>query len=90
LSKRAQELKSQGIEVIVIHASRIEKEKLNKWITKNDISFLVGMIQGDPSVTLGTGEEKIRNNWGVQSLPWLILTDKNHIVTAEGFGINEL
>ena len=34
--------------------------------------------------------EQIRFNWGVKSLPWLILTDKNHIVTAEGFNIAEL
>ena len=48
------------------------------------------MIQDDLSTTLGTGEEKTLNNWGVQSLPWLILTDKNHIVTAEGFSIDDL
>jgi hypothetical protein len=27
---------------------------------------------------------------GVKSLPWLILTDNEHIVRAEGFGISEL
>jgi hypothetical protein len=26
----------------------------------------------------------------VKSLPWLILTDKNHKVTAEGFSLTEL
>jgi len=40
------------------------------------------MIEGD--------EEKIRFAWGVKALPWLILTDKQHIVQAEGFNINEL
>jgi len=40
------------------------------------------MIQAD--------EEKTRIDWGVRSLPWLILTDKEHIVTAEGFSVNEL
>ena len=40
------------------------------------------MIQGD--------EEKIRFTWGVKFLPWLILTDKQHIVQADGFSINEL
>jgi hypothetical protein len=35
-------------------------------------------------------EEETKLNWGVKSLPWLILTDKNHVVTAEGFSINEL
>jgi len=27
---------------------------------------------------------------GVGSLPWLILTDKQHIVRSQGFGIDEL
>jgi hypothetical protein len=40
------------------------------------------MIQGD--------EEKTKFNWGVKSLPWLILTDKEHVVTAEGFSVNKL
>lgn len=31
-----------------------------------------------------------RYNWGVRSLPWMILTDKNHIVAAEGFTVSEL
>jgi hypothetical protein len=26
----------------------------------------------------------------VRSLPWLILTDREHIVIAEGFNVNEL
>ena len=40
------------------------------------------MVQGD--------EKKTRLNWGVKSLPWLILTDSRHVVTAEGFGVDEL
>jgi hypothetical protein len=32
----------------------------------------------------------MRLSWGIQSLTWLILTDKNHVVTAEGFAVNEL
>ncbi|GAF82278.1 unnamed protein product, partial [marine sediment metagenome] len=27
---------------------------------------------------------------GVRSLPWLILTDTEHIVRTDGFGTNEL
>jgi hypothetical protein len=90
LNKRIQELEEKEIAVVAVHASKIEKEKLNEWIKENEIEFTVGMIQDDPSTTLGTGEEKTHFNWGVQSLPWLILTDKNHIVTNEGFSVNEL
>jgi hypothetical protein len=35
-------------------------------------------------------EEKTRFSWGVRSLPWLILTDKKHVVTDEGFSLAEL
>jgi hypothetical protein len=40
------------------------------------------MVQGD--------EEETRFAWGVRSLPWLILTDKEHVVRVEGFGLSEL
>ena len=53
-----------------------------EWVEKNKIPFPVGMIKGD--------EEKTRFTWGVRPLPWLILTDKKHIVTAEGFNLDEL
>ena len=89
LKKRAKELKSQGIEIVAVHVTNIEQEQVEQWNKNNYISFPVGMIKDDPSTSLGTGEET-KLNWGVKSLPWLILTDKNHIVTAEGFSINEL
>jgi len=40
------------------------------------------MIQDD--------DEKTRFNWGIKSLPWLILTDSKQVVTAEGCGLDEL
>ena len=82
LSKRAEDLKRKGVDVVAVHASKIEKNKLDTWGKKNNIPFPVGMVQGD--------EEKTRFTWGVRSMPWLILTDKKHIVTAEGFNIAEL
>lgn len=82
LSTKAQELKAKDIVVVAVQASKVNKDKLNDWVKKNNIPFPVGMVQGD--------EEKIRFTWGVRSLPWLILTDKKHIVTSEGFSISEL
>ena len=82
LGKKAQKLKEKEVVVVTIHASKIEKEKLDDWIKENDINLTVGMIKGDV--------EKTKFTWGVRSLPWLILTDRQHNVTAEGFGIDEL
>jgi hypothetical protein len=80
LSKRAQELKAKDIVVVAVQASKTEK--LDEWIKENNIPFPVGIIEGDT--------DEIKFNWSVQSLPWLILTDKEHIVNTEGFALTEL
>lgn len=82
LTKRAEQLKEKGVIVVAVQASKVGQNELNEWIKKNNIPFPVGMIQGD--------EEKTRFAWGVKSLPWLILTDKNHVVSVEGFAVSEL
>jgi hypothetical protein len=82
LAQNTAALEEKGIIVVAIQASKIGRSELDKWIEGNNISFPVGMIQGD--------EEKAKFAWGVRSLPWLILTDKKHIVTAEGFALTEL
>jgi hypothetical protein len=82
LSKRVQELKAKGIVTIAVQTSKIDKGKLDEWIKDNDITIPMGIIKSDFEKTLFT--------WGVKSLPWLILTDKEHIVTAEGFSLDEL
>ena len=82
LSKRAQELKEKDIAVVVIQASKIDKSTLDEWVKEQNIPFVVRMIEAE--------DEKTRFTWGIKSLPWLILTDKEHIVTAEGFSIGEL
>ncbi|OHB63784.1 MAG: hypothetical protein A2168_08555 [Planctomycetes bacterium RBG_13_50_24] len=84
LAKQAELLKNKNVTVIVVHSSEIDREVLNQWVQKNNIPFSVGMVQGDA--------EKTRFAWGVQSLPWLILTldDSRHIVSSEGFRLGEL
>ena len=82
LSKRVQELKAKDIVVVAVQASKLNENTLNKWVKKYNIPFTVGMVQGD--------EEKTRFSRGVRSVPWLILTDREHIVHAEGFALNEL
>lgn len=82
LAKQAEKLKQKGVTVILVQASKIDENKLDEWVKKYKIPFSVGTLEGD--------EEKIHFTWGVSSLPWLILTDKNHIVRAEGFNLSEL
>jgi hypothetical protein len=42
----------------------------------------VGCVDAKPN--------KIRQSWGATSLPWLILTDREHKVTHEGFALEDL
>ncbi len=82
LSKRAQELKAKDIVIAAVQTSKIDQEQLDEWAKENNINFPVGMIQAD--------KEQTYINWGIKSLPWLILTNAEHIVRAEGFAISEL
>lgn len=82
LGQRAQELETKNIVVLVVQSSKIDENKLNEWIRDQNISFPVGIVEGN--------EEEIRFAWGIKSLPWLILTDREHIIRSEGFALTEL
>ena len=82
LSTMAQEFKGKGVIAVAVQASRVGEAALNEWVKTNNIPLSVGRIQSD--------EEKTRFKWGVRSLPWLILTDKDHVVVAEGIALSEL
>ena len=81
LAKQSETLKSKDAILIAVQASEIDQNTLDGWIKKNNVPFST-MIEGDT--------KKIRFSWGVQSLPWLILTDRTHVVCAEGFPFGEL
>jgi hypothetical protein len=82
LAEQAEQLKQKGITVVAVHISKVDESKLDEWVKNTNITFPVGRVRSD--------EEKIRFKWGVRSLPWLILTDPKHVVTAEGFAVSEM
>ena len=83
LNKRAQTLLDENnVYMVFIHAGSVEEQAFVSWLKQNQIQPPVGV-----SIT---ALPELGYTWGVQSLPWLILTDKNHIVRAEGFSYNEL
>ncbi len=82
LTKQAEQLKNKGVTVAAIQSSKVDKNELSEWVKNNNIPFSTEIIEDD--------SEKIRFAWGVKSLPWLILTDREHIVRAEGFALAEL
>jgi len=82
LRDRSAELARHGIFVVLVHDATIAQEALNTWINKSGISFA--------SVRIASDAAGIRRNWRVKALPWLILTDREHVVVAEGFALDEL
>jgi hypothetical protein len=82
LAKRVGELNEKDIVIVAVHTSKVDETKLNEWVKSHTFSFPVGTVKGN--------EKKFLFDWGIQSLPWLILTDKQHTIVAEGFGIDEL
>ncbi len=82
LAQQTKPLEEKGITILAVQASKSETNQLTEWVKQNNIPFPVGFIVGD--------EEKVRFDRGVKSMPWLMLTDKEHVVRAEGFGLDEL
>ena len=82
LAKQAEHLKQKGVSILAVQPAQAEESALKEWVKKSNIPFTVGMVQGNA--------EKVRFTWGVRSLPWLILTDSDHVVRAEGFNLNDL
>ena len=82
LEKQKEELQKKNLDVLIIHAGTKTEAEVKQWIQENQISFPCGIIEGDPYDTL--------LKWGARGLPWLVLTDKEHVITKAGFNIDEL
>ncbi len=76
MAQRADQFSRQDVALVAIQAAPADRAELDKWIADKHIAFPVRTIVAD--------ERTMRLTWGVQSLPWLILADRAHIVTAEG------
>jgi len=82
LVQKADELEEQEIAVVVIQAAPCEAQALADWAEDQKVPFPVAGTE--------ISTTRLRLDWGVQSLPWLILTDGEHVVRAEGFAPSEL
>ena len=83
LAGRASNLAEEGVLVIFVDATGNEKKQVDAWAKQHSITVGVGRLHKELL-------KEIRQAWGIESLPRLVLTDRNHIVTAEGFGFGEL
>ncbi|MEJ2702114.1 MAG: carboxypeptidase regulatory-like domain-containing protein [Sedimentisphaerales bacterium] len=82
LAKREKELAGKNVAVLLVDTSDIEPAKLKKWLDGHNIPFLCGSVKDNV--------DDVLLRWGVQAQPWLILTDQESIVRAEGFSLEQL
>jgi hypothetical protein len=68
--------------IAAVQVAPVDRTDLERWLADQKVSF--------GAQILPDGFDRRRPAWGVQSLPWLILTDKKHTVVAEGFSLNDL
>ncbi len=82
LSKKAEMLGSKGIVTVIVDVSGAGEDEFDRWVTKQKITYWTGAIRENWS------EKRLK--WGVRALPWLVLTNPDHQVSAEGFDLNQL
>jgi protocatechuate 3,4-dioxygenase beta subunit len=82
LNEQAAALRQQNVSVLGIQAAVVSDDVFNAWKSPSPVSFPVGRVTEKSSKTRWASE--------VSALPWLILTDANHRVVAEGFSLDEL
>ena len=82
LAKMSGKLAEKNVTVIAVNTSAVDKKQLEAWLGKNSIKLPVGQVSGDIRNTLST--------WQVRKQPWLILTDKEHVVRAVGLPLAEV
>ena len=69
--------------VIFVDATGSEKKQVEAWAKQHSITVPVGSLFKELL-------NDIRRAWGIETLPRLILTDRNHVIIAEGFALEEL
>jgi hypothetical protein len=106
LRDRQNELAKEGVSIIAIEASGVKTDEAHSWARKNELPFPTGAFyaffektdrEKDDLLYLLKARKLRRETisdlkmaWRIDSLPWLVLTDREHVVTAEGFSLEEL
>jgi hypothetical protein len=82
LAEQSAALKQKGIAVVVLQAAIIDDQAFAMWKKDAALPFPIGRF--------GADADQARLAWGASALPWLILTDRNHRVLAQGFPLEQL
>jgi len=88
LAIRSGELAKKDIIIVGVQIWIRNEKQLRRWLARNKINFSVSML---PDLWEQEPEQRATYRWGVQNrVPWLILTDNQHVVRAEGFALEAL
>jgi hypothetical protein len=81
LADEYEKLKQKGIMTVIVQVPKLPAGTLKEWEKKwrSNMPFPFKVNMAEEAVV------KARKEWGVKDLPWLILTDTEHVVTVEGF-----
>ena len=82
LNEQAGTLRQKNVCVLGVQAAITGDDVFNNWKTASPVSFPVGRMT----------EKSAKSKWAsdVPALPWLLLTDSNHRIVAEGFSLDDL
>ncbi len=82
LARKVDTLAAKGVITIGVLTAKVDSKQHEAFRRANHITF--------PNYLAGDDFEARKAAWGIQSVPWLILTDKKHTVVAGGFRLDEL
>lgn len=82
LVKQAQALASKGVTLVVVQVSKVDLTPHAAFLRAGHVDMPIRMMEQD--------FETWKLEWGVKGLPWLILTDKAHVIVAEGVSAEEV
>ena len=88
VAQKYEVLRKRGIAVFGVQTWPFNQSQLDRWLVRNQVHFPVSIVQDEFHQT---PEERATYLFGLQNkIPWLILTDSNHIVRYEGFTLKTL
>ena len=88
LARQSGELAERNIRTVTIHTGTPRPEHIRRWLVQNRIPFPTGSLP--PGVHFWSQHEVLRPWEGIRGLPWLILTDDQHVVGAEGLQLHDI
>jgi len=93
LQRFGRQLRDQNVAVVCIQVAPVDEDELRQWKRQNKISLPIDVLPGHgvqariPLQQSSAIMSTLRQQWGVRSFPWVILTDEHQRIVATGVDI---